>query len=84
MKINLDNYKSTWRPTIGWIFVISLSFQYIVNPLLLWCNALFNWGVTPPNMNIDEHMWELIIGMIGLGTLRSFDKKKEKETTDGQ
>jgi hypothetical protein len=73
-----DNYTKRWRPTIGYIIAFALGFQYIVNPLLLWANVMFNTGVEPPNIALDEHLWELILGMLGMAGWRTLDKVKGK------
>ncbi len=64
-----------WRPAIGWICAAALAYQFIFMPLALWVTA---WkGIdfaTPPVL--DEHVWELMFGMLGMGALRSLEKLK--------
>lgn len=69
-------YKANWRPTIGYVCAAALAFTYIVNPLLLWCVTLFGVGAEPPNIGIDDHLWELMMGMLGLAGWRTLDKVK--------
>lgn len=73
-----DLFRGGWRPLIGYIIGCSLAFQYLVNPLLLWMNALFNLGVTPPDIQLDGMMWELMFGLLGLGGLRTYERIKGK------
>lgn len=75
---SLDSYRAGWRPTIGYIAAGALAFQYLLNPLLIWANTLFQWGITPPNIGLDNNLWELILGMLGLGGLRTYEKLKGK------
>lgn len=71
-----DPYTSRWRPTIGYVLAAALGFQYIVNPLILWGAALAGSNITVPDIGLDEHMWELIMGMLGLAGWRTLDKVK--------
>lgn len=73
-----DAFTSRWRPTIGYVLGAALAFQYLLNPLLMWANAVFGWAVSTPNIVIDDHMWELVLGMLGLAGWRTLDKIKAK------
>lgn len=69
-----DKYTSRWRPTIGYIISAALAFQYVLNPLILWGAAFSGLNITPPNIGLDDHLWELITGMLGLAGWRTLDK----------
>ena len=71
-------YKANWRPTIGYVCAAALAYTYILNPLLLWAAAVSGSGITPPDIAIDEHLWELMMGMLGLAGWRTLDKVKGK------
>lgn len=73
-----DPYTSRWRPTIGYVLGAALAFQYVINPLMLWAAAYFGSSITPPQIGMDEHLWELITGMLGLAGWRTLDKIKTK------
>ena len=63
-----------WRPCIGWVCAAALTFEYIIRPFWVW--VILTWYPTtpiPPSMN--EVLWELLFGMLGLGTLRTIDKR---------
>lgn len=64
-----------WRPAIGWVCAAALACQYIGRPLLMWGGVVtgHQW---PPLPGIDDNLWELMLGMLGLGGLRSFEKIK--------
>jgi len=57
-----------WRPFIGWVCGLGLANTFIINPLLQWL-----CGITGPQMPL-EVMIELVIAMLGLGTLRTVEK----------
>lgn len=73
-----DSYTKRWRPTIGYILAAALAFQYLVNPMLLWVAAVYGSDVKVPAIALDDHMWELVLGMLGLAGWRSMDKLKGK------
>jgi hypothetical protein len=68
-------FVSGWRPSIGWVCSFALTYQYIVRPLLSW--GLLASGHTVPVMpGLDDNLWQLLLGMLGLGGLRTFEKVK--------
>jgi len=56
-----------WRPAIGWVCAIGLAFPFILNPLIEWA------GGKGPEIPMDQLM-ELVVALLGLGTLRTFEK----------
>ncbi len=63
-----------WRPAIGWVGAISLFYQFIAYPMLLWL------PVTPPPQIDTSQLYPIIMGMLGLAGLRSYDKAQGTET----
>ncbi len=57
-----------WRPAIGWICGISLLYSTMLSPIL------GIWFTVPP-VN-DELLSTVLMGMLGLGAMRSFEKVK--------
>jgi hypothetical protein len=64
-----------WRPAIGWVGVLALSYQFLLYPLLQWLPI----DKTPPVPDANV-LFTLITGMLGIAGLRSFDKLKETDT----
>lgn len=64
-----------WRPAIGWVCALALGFQYLVRPLFGWAAGVW-WPQLPSLPGLDSNLWELMFGMLGLGSLRSFEKAK--------
>jgi len=64
-----------WRPAIGWVCALALGFQYLARPLLAWAGGVW-WPQVPGVPGIDEALWQLMFGMLGLGGLRSFEKTR--------
>lgn len=69
-------YKGGWRPAIGYICALALFYNYIGYPMALLCVALYSPETEVPTSPIDDNMWELLLGMLGLGAMRSWEKKK--------
>jgi len=57
-----------WRPAIGWICGLSLLYSTMLSPIL------GIWFIVPP-VN-DELLSTVLMGMLGLGAMRSFEKYK--------
>lgn len=75
-----------WRPFIGWVGGFGLLYQFVVYPLLTWGWSFFvaqGWiprgMAVPPVLDFAELM-PLILGMLGVGTMRSYDKAKGTDT----
>lgn len=57
-----------WRPSLGWICALGLAFTFLINPVLQWLT-----GQPGPELPTDI-MLELVLGMLGLGALRTVEK----------
>lgn len=68
-------FTSGWRPGVGWVCVAALAMQYVARPLVAWV-GLVTGHPLPELPGIDGSLWELMLGMLGLGGLRSFEKVK--------
>lgn len=72
---NSSVFVSGWRPSIGWVCAAALGAQYILRPLIMWGCSLGGFP-TPVLPGIDDNLWQLMFGMLGMGTLRTFEKVK--------
>lgn len=59
-----------WRPAVGWICALGIGFAFIGNPLL----QRFVGG-EPVDVPLDMIL-ELVMAMLGMGALRTFEKVK--------
>lgn len=76
---NPNLFVSGWRPFIGWICGGALFYQYIFLPLGVYIASFFSASAVTNILNapkLDGNLWELMIGMLGMGALRSFEKFK--------
>jgi len=76
---NPSVFVSGWRPAIGWVCGAALASQYIARPVLQWGFAIFHQPL-PALPGIDDTLWQLMFGMLGLGGLRTFEKVKGVST----
>ncbi|MEY5098192.1 MAG: hypothetical protein RJA36_911 [Pseudomonadota bacterium] len=75
---NPSMFVAGWRPGIGWVCAIALLFQYVLRPLLMWV-GLVSGHSWPPLPGIDDNLWQLMLGMLGLGGLRTYEKVRGAE-----
>jgi hypothetical protein len=66
-------FVSGWRPAIGWVCALALAYQYLLRPLGGTFAALIG-VVIPPLPGLDDNLWQLMMGMLGMGGLRTFEK----------
>lgn len=64
-----------WRPAIGWACASALWFQYVASPLVIWGGNVLGYPLPTPPV-LDQVLWELMFGMIGMGGLRTYEKIK--------
>lgn len=69
---NPNMFIAGWRPAVGWVCVLGLAIS-VFSPLLAWGAALANHPVAIPPMPMDVLM-TLLIGMLGLGGMRTVEK----------
>jgi len=84
-----------WRPAIGWVGVISLFFMYVPKAIvmtLVWCYTVYltyhpNIIATVPDLPSFPDMGNsdiigLLLSILGVGAMRSYDKKNKVDTKD--
>ena len=57
-----------WRPAIGWVCAMAMGYQYLLRPFLV----AYHPALAFPGL--DDNLWQLLAGMLGLGGLRTFEK----------
>jgi hypothetical protein len=64
-----------WRPCVGWVCCAALSWTYILQPIAAFALAQFGYLTALPRLDMGE-MMPILLGMLGLGGLRSWEKTK--------
>ena len=71
-----DPFKANWRPSVGWVCVAGLLYQFLVMPILPWLIVTFG-GHAPALPAIDNStLMTLLLGLLGLGGMRTLEKIK--------
>ena len=63
-----------WRPFIGWVCGVALAHNFVIRDLFIWITKTTD---APPALQM-EHLMTVLLGMLGLGGLRTFEKIKDK------
>ena len=71
---NANIFVAGWRPFIGWVCGVGLLCQYLIGPIFTWLDALVSTHPTPfPPLDLGT-LLTLLLGMLGLGGMRSYEK----------
>lgn len=62
-----------WRPFVGWICGGGLGYEFLLRPLLTFGVGFFKAGYSAPGLDMGTLM-ELLLALLGMGVMRSFDK----------
>jgi len=66
-------FQSSWRPLAGYVAVFGMAVNFLVSPIAS------GFGVDIPQADTSV-MMPLLLGMLGIGGMRSFDKTKKTDT----
>ena len=92
MKVNQQeaSHKSVfvagWRPGMGWVGVAAMAYQFLLQPMLVWAwrfmqaAQLVPQDLSPPPPADAGPLFAVVTGMLGLGSMRSFDKTRATQT----
>ena len=70
---NASIFVSGWRPACGWVCALALAYQYLIRPLASTFASFIGISI-PPLPGLDDNLWQLMMGMLGMGGLRTFEK----------
>ena len=62
-----------WRPFIGWVCGLAVLYNFVIRDLVAWLMP----EIMPPALQM-EHLITILMGMLGLGGLRTYEKLKDK------
>ena len=84
-----STFVAGWRPFIGWVCGVALAYNFIVRDIVAWILTYYNpitrnaegvllSGMEAPPELAMEHLLTVLLGMLGLGGLRTYEKIKGK------
>ena len=68
-------FVSGWRPAVGWVCTLGLATNYLFVPVCNFLLTLNESPITVPPLDLSE-MMPVLLGMLGLGGLRTNEKTK--------
>tara|TARA_R100001369_G_scaffold50342_1_gene77043 strand:+ start:176 stop:577 length:402 start_codon:yes stop_codon:yes gene_type:complete len=69
-------FKGGWRPFVGWICGFALLYHFILCPLIIFVVTISGVAIPPlPEFDMGSLM-TVLLGMLGIGGLRTFEKQK--------
>ena len=69
-------WKGGWRPFVGWVCGTAFAYHFVIQPLAIFGLAAYGMEVPAlPDCEMGQLM-TVLMGMLGLGGLRSFEKTK--------
>jgi hypothetical protein len=69
-------FVSGWRPATGWVCVLGMACNFLLIPMANFALALAESKIVVPVLDLAV-MMPVLLGMLGLGGLRSYEKKHE-------
>lgn len=65
-----------WRPFVGWTCGVALAYHFVGQPIIMFAVAMFGLDLpTLPEFDMGS-LLTVLMGMLGLGGLRTFEKFK--------
>ena len=64
-----------WRPFVGWTCGIALAYHFVLSPILAVVLVLAGIDTPMPVFEFSQ-LSTILMGMLGLGGLRSYEKMK--------
>jgi hypothetical protein len=82
VEVNKEEAKSRsvfvagWRPFIGWTCGVALAYHFVLAPIIIFGTTVF--GVQIPELPVFDmdSLMTVLLGMLGLGGLRTYEKSK--------
>ena len=73
-------FVSGWRPAVGWVCALSFAWVCVGQPFFSWIYVLTTHQPAPVVVLPTELLMTTLLGMLGLGTLRTLEKIKGVES----
>ena len=74
-------FVSGWRPAVGWAGVAGLVYSAIIYPTAMFIANVSGYEGMLPALD-DTTLVTILMGMLGVGAMRSYDRKQGTATDD--
>ena len=64
-----------WRPGVGWICALALGWNFILQPIMAWIFVITGYSIADAPMLETGELTTILLGMLGLGGLRTYEKR---------
>ena len=64
-----------WRPFTGWVCATALAYHFIIEPVLVFFLSWYGVEIQLPQFDMGS-LLTVLMGMLGLGGLRTYEKKQ--------
>lgn len=71
-----SSFKGGWRPFIGWTCATAFAYHFVVQPFLVFAFTVYGIEFKGLPAFDMESLMIVMLGMLGLGGLRTFEKHK--------
>lgn len=65
-------FASSWRPLAGYVCVLGLSYQFLLQPLCAWLSGVQGWP-PPPQLDMGD-LLTILGGMLGMSAMRTKER----------
>lgn len=72
---NPNLFVSGWRPFIGWCCGLGIFWAFLGQPVAVWVVTTFKFATSVPQVETG-YLLEMVLAMLGIGGLRTFEKLK--------
>jgi hypothetical protein len=70
-----STFVAGWRPFIGWVCGVAFGYSFVVQPIVVFVLRASGHPIDTPAVDLNQ-MTPVLLGMLGLGAMRSYDKMK--------
>jgi hypothetical protein len=70
-----STFKGGWRPFVGWVCGVAMLYHFLLQPIIVFTLSASGITFDLPQFDMGSLM-TILMGLLGLGGLRSFEKHK--------
>lgn len=74
-----SRFVAGWRPFVGWVGGSSLAYAAILEPLMRFAATMYGYDGEFPEIDTSTTT-TVLMGMLGIGAMRSYDKRNGTDT----